>query len=214
MKRISTLLFVIILSTQVFSQTTDLKYGFRFALGEGMFNNNLGGNTQQGRIAFNLGLASYVQLAKHFAASVDLQLCSKGTRISGKDSTQNGLSITTTDYLRTFRLFYAEIPILARYTYAIKDNLNINAFAGPSINFAVISATESRDGKNSYDSKDINVNTVEYAAIVGLSFNVVNSDTHQYFLDFRYSLPLSPVANIDGKDIKVPYFTLGIGYMY
>lgn len=217
MKRITILLFATAISFQVFSQTSDLKYGVRFALGQSMFSDNLGGSSQLGRIAFNIGITTHIQFTNSFATSVDLHLCSKGTRISGTDESTSSLGVkTSSDYLRTFRLFYAEFPILPRYTISIKEKLKLNIFAGPSINFAVISATESKDGgTNSYSSNDIaNVKTIEYAAVTGFSFNVTNSDLHQYFLDFRYSIPLSSVATISGKEISISYFAVGVGFLY
>src|SRR4051794_16499837 len=121
MKNFSVLLFIIFLSCKSFSQNSgkplsvpsDLKYGVRLALGQSSFRESLGG-TQNDRLAFNVGLATYFQATTNFALSADLHLCSKGTRISGSDS-------TSSDYLRTFRLLYAEMPILARYSYPLTD---------------------------------------------------------------------------------------------
>ena len=212
MKKTLFVFMLMALSGKAFSQASDLKYGFRFALGQSTFSNDLGG-TQDGRLAFNIGLATYVQLADKFGVSADLHLSSKGTRINGQDTTNLGAKV---DYLRTFRLFYAELPLLARLTLPVKENIKFNLFVGPSINFVVISATETKEGGTSnYDAKDIkNVKTVQYDAVFGASFNILNSDKHMYFLDFRYNLPLTPVFVDNKQNINISYFSLGIGYLY
>jgi hypothetical protein len=123
-------------------------------------------------------------------------------------------------YERTFAMYYAEIPIVAKITLG-NDNFYMSLFAGPSINFKLAAldtkqytSDDNYNNNNGYTRKTLpGINVTEITGIVGIGLNAKYGD-QIFFIDGRFSAPFTRIGAVDGKNIQNQYFTIGLGYIY
>lgn len=218
MKVLVTFLVGSIISFNLFAQSEGLRYGARFGIGESRFTKE-SLSAQQGKLSFNTGLAANYQFFENFGLTLDALFVSKGTKAQGSVTRSTFTGTREIQFEETYRMFYAEIPLMAKASVGF-NNFYLKAFAGPSLNFNLLS-TYSRDYDDP-DETDIsdeqmkNLEVMEQTIVYGVGFEVEMADHELFFLDFRNSTGLSSFGKVTstGEDGYSSYFSIGIGYMY
>lgn len=220
MKKLIILGILAIASTAAFAQSPGFHKGARFSLGEATFKDfNMENATTESKLLMSGGVSVTNQFTENFGLMADVLFTSKGAKASG--TTESGGAISSDKkYNDTYRLFYAELPIMAKLSVGT-DNFYIKGFAGPSINFNLL-GTETRvfedpdyDRNNGYDNRPLNnLEVLEFSTVLGGGIDVINGAGQTFFVDFRVSNPLGVAGKIQGNDFKNSYFSIGIGYLY
>jgi hypothetical protein len=220
MKRIIlTIAIISVGATALFAQSPGFKKGARFSLGEASFKDfNHDNITTDSKLLMSGGVSVSNQFTENFGLMADVLFTSKGAKGSG--TTNVGAFGSEEKFDDTYRLFYAELPIMAKISVGA-DNFYIKGFAGPSINFNLL-GTETRvfengnvDNNEGYRDRQLNdLEVIEFSTVIGGGIDVVNSVGQAFFVDLRLSSPISSLGKIQGATPSNSYFSIGVGYLY
>lgn len=199
MKKITLLLVVVLLTTNIFAQ--DMGIGLRYGIGLNSASVSTGTNPSTSSIsAVNAALIFEKGFSSLFAIQPELQYMSKGF---GQDASGGGTTITTTS-----NFSYLGLNILPKVRFG---NEQIEAFvlAGPSVNMKM-SATMSVLGV----SADIpNVESLDLSAVLGggVGYKMASG---KIFLDVRYNMALTKVNSTGSQDVKLNQIGINVGYIH
>lgn len=189
-------------------------YGGLFGIGQASFNSSSLAN-QSNLLMIGGGVAGTYQFTNYFGLTVNGLVVSKGTSATG--TVPGNIFNPDEDYEETYRLLYAEVPVMAKLRYGAKGFYG-KIFGGPSFNFNV-SGTYDIDYKNSTnkDASGQKINglkVMETALVYGAGVEVETSAAGLYSLEFRMSRGLSGIAKtvMGGNDIKNEYFSICLGW--
>jgi hypothetical protein len=120
MRTLVFLSFYLFITNLGFSQSKGFRYGARFGIGQASISNASIPN-QTGKLALNAGFTASHQFNRHIGLCADFLFTAKGSRASGT-TTQTGVFGTRTyNYEETFRLYYFEIPVMAKLSIGISN---------------------------------------------------------------------------------------------
>ncbi len=190
-------------------------YGGLLGIGQSAFNSSSLANQTNG-LMLGGGIAGTYHFNKYFGIMANGILVSKGTRANGTKPA-GGIFSTPQDYEETYRLIYAEIPVMAKLRYGSKGFYG-KIFGGPSFNFN-LSGTYDIDYKNS-NNNDISgqkinsLKIMETALVYGAGIEVETEGSGLYSLEIRMSQGLTGVGRTTtgDKDIINQYFSICIGW--
>lgn len=190
-------------------------YGGVFGIGQASFNSDaLAGQTD--RLMVGGGVAGTYHFNNFFGLVANGLVVSKGTRATGTVPASGPFS-SPEDYEETYRMLYAEIPVMAKLRFGGRG-FYAKVFGGPSFNFN-IDGTYDIDYKSS-TNKDVsgqkinNLKVMETALVYGAGVEVQTGGAGLYSLEVRMSQGLSSIAKttMGGKDIKSEYFSICLGW--
>ena len=178
------------------------------------------GRAQNLEKGFKFGLS----LANWSGASIDEDFTSRtgfaagvylGLKISEGSShqpeilyVQKGTKIAEGDAKVVFRADYLEIPILAKYAFALSPGARVFVFAGPAVAFKISGKlfVEVDDFSDSYDLEELKSTDVGLAFGGGIEIPL---GALRLSADLRYTLGLTNVY--EGDEIKSGAFLILIG---
>lgn len=189
-------------------------YGGVFGIGQASFNSSALAN-QSNLLMVGGGVAGTYQFTNYFGLTVNGLVVSKGTSATG--TVQGNIFNPDEDYEETYKLLYAEVPVMAKLRYGAKGFYG-KIFGGPSFNFN-LSGTYDVDYKSS-TNKDVSgqkingLKVMETALVYGAGIEVETSAAGLYSLEFRMSQGLTGIAKtvMAGNDIKNEYFSICLGW--
>lgn len=189
-------------------------YGGVFGIGQASFNSSALAN-QSNLLMVGGGVAGTYQFTNYFGLTVNGLVVSKGTSATG--TVQGNIFNPDEDYEETYKLLYAEVPVMAKLRYGAKGFYG-KIFGGPSFNFN-LSGTYDVDYKSS-TNKDVSgqkingLKVMETALVYGAGIEVETSAAGLYSLEFRMSQGLTGIAKtvMGGNDIKNEYFSICLGW--
>jgi hypothetical protein len=189
-------------------------YGGLFGIGQASFNSSSLAN-QSNLLMIGGGVAGTYQFNNYFGLTVNGLVVSKGTSATG--TVPGTIFNPAEDYEETYRLLYAEVPLMAKLRYGGKGFYG-KIFGGSSFNFNLSGAYDI-DYKNS-TNKDMSgqkingLKVMETALVYGAGIEVETSAAGLYSLEFRMSQGLSGIAKtvMGGNDIKNEYFSICLGW--
>lgn len=218
MKRFILILTVLSPFLALAQEDSDFKYGVRFGIGQSEFKNSSLQN-QQGKLSLSAGLTATYLFNEYVGLGVDALFVSKGSKNTADTTVKGALGGSTQyTYHEVYRLFYAEIPLLAKVRFG-SGNFHFQLFAGPGINFNLL-GTSSRsyddagfDEQNGYNDIQVNnLNVIESSFTYGAGVDIRTKDNRAFYLDIRKSTGLSGFATSPvGRN---DYFSIGVGYSY
>lgn len=227
MKKIFFSFAISVIIFNAYSQTAGFRYGATFGLGTSDFK-PAGGITSTADLGILGGFTANKQFTKNFGLNLNALFVKKGAEVTGKTLEPGGFLTADQYYPYTdvFRLYYAELPLLAKLSFGI-NSLYLKGFAGPSLNFHLLARQERTYDDEHYNNKygfkqKLNGSEVtEFSFVYGFGLEVENKSNDVFFVDFRFSNSLTPFNELekgDDKTVKVPvynkYFGVTLGYMY
>lgn len=221
-----TVAIVILLSATFFlfaknanAQETGFHYGARFGLGESKLISE-GIDQSNGKLLLSGGFTSTYQLTDFLGIGADLLVTSKGDKTQGT-YTSSGITSNSYAYTENFSMIYTEVPVTGKLSIPITKNLYLKGFAGPSMNFNLLSSStrqydnQNYNEENGYVNKPLNgTEVIEYSIIYGAGFDVIDNNQKMYFLDLRISKPISALGEINGESASNKYMNVSAGYMF
>lgn len=137
----------------------------------------------------NLALFAELSLTDRLAIQPEVNFLQKG-------STVEASFVGNADVKIEARINYLEVPVLAKYKFG-SDKLGIQAFAGPSIGYALsgrakttlagVEATEKIEFDNDIDDDGVKDQRWDLSAVLGLSGSM-SAGPGQIVLDIRYAM--------------------------
>lgn len=212
--------FISLVSSEIFAQSSGFHYGGRFALGESKLIMD-GATGEESKLLISGGIATNYQFNRIVGIKADFLLTGKGGKYSGTTYESGPLGETAYHYQDNYKLLFGELPIMGKLALPLGENLQVEAFAGPSINFNLIGLQDRvYDNRNYhedngyYDARMQNLETVHYGMVYGAGIDVLNEGGRTLFLDFRLSRSMGTIGTINGYETSSNYFMVGAGYMF
>ena len=197
---LSTMLFSVgaFAQHEVGSLTIQPKVGLNIA-------NYTNSNGTDSRIGLAIGAEFESQITNRFSLSVGALYSMQGAKIATIDAS-TGINVKT-----TFKTDYINIPIMANVYVVqglalkagIQPGINVNASYSASAQGVTVS------GKLSDVGVGVNVNTLDFAIPVGLSYEYKN-----FVIDGRYNIGLTEVVKDDIDKSKNSVFQFTVGYKF
>ena len=155
------------------------------------------------KIGFALGGFLTFNISGDFSVQPELLFVQKGTKWSDGDAKA------------VFRLTYLEIPILAKYSFAVGTNMKASVFAGPALALKVGATTYVEVGGESIteDLDEAKGMDLGLAFGAGMEWPLGNNVVT---FDIRYTLGLSNCMEFEGEDFNIKnsaiLFLAGLGF--
>lgn len=199
MKKITLLLAVVLLTTNIFAQ--DMGIGLRYGIGMNSASLSTSTNpTKSGISAINAALIFEKGFNKLFAIQPELQYISKGYDMDYTTGT------TTTTASSKFN--YIGLNILPKVRFG-SEQIEAFVLAGPSVNVKM-SASMTASGA----SADIpGVESLDLSAILGggVGYKMASG---KIFLDARYNMALTKANSEGTESIKLNQIGINVGYIH
>lgn len=202
------------------AQPKGFYYYSRAGLGVSNFRNS-SLNNQTGKLALNIGIAGNYQFNDYFGLIAEGNFSSKGSKITGEEPAT--FTSPAKGYEDIYRLFYIEIPIMAKVSLPVTESFFLKGFGGFSTNFNLL-GTYSRNynDPNEQDMLDQQINGItllENSIVLGLGIEIKDKNEHLYSLDFRNNNGINSFGNIRNSQNNPisgynSYYTIGIGYSF
>jgi hypothetical protein len=148
-----------------------------------------------------VGFAGLVGVHEWLSIQPELLFMSKGRRDSSNGAPTG-----------TFCNDYIEIPILARVTVPITEQVKVYAFAGPALGFLLRFQLESEVDGTITDRTD-QAKRLDLSGIAGLGIQVALTGPHGLVLEGRYDRSFTRFLKTE-EDIKNRAFAFMLGYQY
>lgn len=201
-----TLLFILLMgTTQLLSAQTN--FGVRAGLNLASINIDFEGLTASpsSRIGVTLAGIAEIGVSENMAIQPELHFIQKGYKSdSGGDETKLSLN-------------YLELPIHVKYLFGGEGQIGGYVLGGPAVGFALGGKSKTCfngncDSENVEFSDDDGFRRLE----VGLSFGGGITINQNLFVDLRYVLGITNLAEEDFQEIKYRNkgIQLGVGYMF
>lgn len=177
------------------------------------------------RFSWKAGAVAFVPIAPNFTIMAQLNLLSKGGKISESYSE----SYEGTDYsIETkmeARLTYIEVPLNITYS---SENFWVGA--GPSLSYGIggkstssfvtkadgkVVESSEEEGKVKFDGKADNSDDLHLKALeMGANFTAGYKFNNGLFVQANFNLGLSNISPAENSTWKNRYFGIGVGYVF
>jgi len=106
---------------------------------------------------------------------------------------------------------YINVPVL----FEVKPITNLSIFVGPQIGFNIYKGVsymgETISGSDLEDGMEMKVNTIDFAAVVGLQYAI----NGQFLISARYNIGFTPIFDADGvSGLANRVIQVGVGYKF
>ncbi|MDG3582358.1 MULTISPECIES: porin family protein [Galbibacter] len=157
------------------------------------------------RTSFNLGAVAEFPISEKFSFQPELLYSAQGAK-GEEDASDYDESLSGNIDL-TAKLDYINLPLMAKYYVAPGFSIQ----AGPQIGFLVSAKSKAEVGDFSAeeDIKD-NFKSIDFGLNFGLGYQFENG----LFIDGRYNLGLSNIADYEDGDVKNGVFQFAVGYFF
>ncbi len=174
MKKFLITIVLIILSTNLFSQT------FGGGVFAGLSASQLDGDNWGGysKAGLNFGIYTNTALNNYIDAQLELRYIQKGSKSDSKDNSVYYLS----------KLNYVELPLFLKYSFLDKFSANIGLAAG-----YLQSSTEDKDGFGDLPA-DPDFNKFEFSGLAGVEYEIINN----LYFNVRFNYSILPVRSHPG----------------
>ncbi|MDY0090170.1 MAG: porin family protein [Flavobacteriaceae bacterium] len=187
----------------------DIKFGAK----AGLNISNLTGDTEdtKSKIGFHLGGVIEIKITDKFSVQPELLFSTQGAKYEESES----FGGESYKYETTMKLNYLNIPIMAKYYVA--ENFSI--LAGPQVGFLMSAKadweeTYSFGGTTESDSGEEDVKDFYKGIDFGLNLGLGYDFTENIFVEARYNLGLSNIADVDNYKEKNSVFQISLGYRF
>ncbi len=204
----------------LYAQDKGFYYQSRIGIGQSTFRPG-DVSDQSGKVSFNLGIGGVYQFNRIFGLTAEGLFVSKGTRVRGEEAAL--FPNPSRKYEDAYRLFYIEIPLMAKINIPLSSQMSVKVFGGPSMNFNLL-GTYSRDYDQSdnddiHDRKVNGLNVIEQSLVYGAGIDILSGSSALYSIDVRMSNAISSFGDIYDEQNNVisgynNYVSIGLAYSF
>lgn len=109
--------------------------------------------------------------------------------------------------------FDINVPLLLNYGFDIADGLKLSVFAGPEINFGLVSKWKSDNGNTEIDYYDDDNYKAKRLGL-GVQFGAWLDINDLIRLRGGYNMGLTNMTGLDNCDFKSNYYYVGVAYIF
>ncbi len=218
MKKLLIILLLTGITVTTMAQSQGFKYGARFAIGQANFNSdNI--SDEAGKLMLRGGFGATYQFNKNVALFGEGALTLKGSKATFTRNNSGTLGTSTETFEDDYSLVYVELPLMLKLSYGASEEFYIKGFAGPSLNFNVLSIynRDSNINANDFQQEKIpGVDVIEGAFVFGGGFDIETKQGQIFSLDVRSNKAFSSWGKIpgNGRSGFNNYFAVGVGYTF
>jgi hypothetical protein len=187
----------------------EIKYGIRVGINNSNFNGSFSSEDWSSKFGFHLGGFVEFKISNTFSVQPELDFSSQGANYEYSSSNIN----YTYNESGKYKLDYINLPILAKF-YVVED---VSILAGPQIGILIrsdnpYSVTENSNGFSDTYSDNRDINDLLKSTSINFSFGLNYKINESFFLDTRYNLGVSNIA--EDYDVKNSVLQLSVGYLF